>query len=323
MLNVIDFRAARKQFLSDEMREPTLTELLPDWLEDRTSDGRRPCGIETYRDVFGRFIVFAGDIPVSQVTTELIASYKRDLMKRVGAGTARLALTVVRSFCEWSVTQGYLDKNHALRVKHPKVEPSDPDPLTREQLQQLLGMLAEPPRYYKALWRRTRRAIFLMLYTGVRLAECSGLEWRDIDLERKIITIRRDIAKGGNPRIIPICAELLAELQVAYEGTPKPKPHWAVVDQGDTKQGRGKPLSPKSLAHIFERWLSARGLQIHAHQLRKTFATELYIRDVDIMTIQRLLGHTDPKTTIRYIGAWPHKEHEAVAKLTFQANNEA
>lgn len=58
---------------------------------------------------------------------------------------------------------------------------------------------------------------------------------------------------------------------------------------------------------------------IHSHQLRKTFATELYLRGEDLATIQRLLGHADPKTTMRYIGASAMKEQEAVNRLTLRA----
>jgi site-specific recombinase XerD len=87
----------------------------------------------------------------------------------------------------------------------------------------------------------------------------------------------------------------------------------AVIDQGD-----GTKLTPKSLAHIFERWLADRGLKIHPHQLRKTFATELYVAGEDLTTIQRLLGHKDPKTTMRYLGASAQKERDAVQKLRFR-----
>jgi integrase len=218
------------------------------------------------------------------------------------------------------VAEGVLDDNPARRVSHPKVEAPNPDPLTREQIGELLAALAKPGRSHKANWRRNRRAVFVMLYAGLRLAEAAGMERRDLDLDRRTITVRHEVAKGGRPRVLPICDELAAELEYVrgYAGT------WAVIDQGDTDAGRGKGLTVKSLAHLFERYLAARlSFPLHPHQLRKTFATELYVRGQDLATIQRLLGHADPKTTMRYIGASSDKEHAAVNELTFQAEAEA
>lgn len=173
-----------------------------------------------------------------------------------------------------------------------------------------------PNQSHKATHQRSRRAVCVMLYAGLRLAEVAGLERRDLDLDRRTITVRREIAKGGKPRTVPICDELLAELEPIRGYTLG----WAVIDQGDAPKLQGRPLAIKSVAHIFELWLPRRlGWPIHAHQLRKTFATELYVRGEDLATIQRLLGHSDPKTTMRYIGASAAKEHAAVAKLQFRA----
>jgi len=153
-----------------------------------------------------------------------------------------------------------------------------------------------------------------MLYGGLRIAETAGLERRDIDLDRLTITLRPEITKGGHTRQVPICDELLIELESIRDYLPE----WAVVDQGEQDGRRGKALKVKSLAHYFERTLPRRGLRIHAHQLRKTFATELYLTGEDTATIQRLLGHSDPKTTMRYIGASVEKERAAVQKLRFR-----
>lgn len=317
----INFRqAARSLGRPVATRTPTLGHLRDRWLADRRADGRRPRGVAAYADVFDRFVAFAGDVRADQITADLVKDYKRDLMGRVAAGTARHALTVVRSFCAWCVAEGYLDENVALRIAHPRVEAPDPDPLSRAQIGQLLAALDVPNVSHKATHARNRRAVCLMLYAGLRIAEAAGLERRDLDLDRRTLTVRREIAKGGKPRIVPICDELLAELEPvrAYRLA------WAVIDQGDAPKRRGKPLEVKSVAHIFELWLPRRlAFPIHAHQLRKTFATELHLRGESLATIQRLLGHSDPKTTMRYIGSSAALEHAAVAKLQFRGPPDA
>lgn len=309
---VIDFQAAARRLHKQHL---TIGDLLPDWIRDRRADGRQPSGVESYAENLGRFMRFAGDVPPATITEQLIKNYKRDLMARVAPGTARHALTVVRSFCAWCVVEGHMTENVALRVPHPHVTLPNPDPLTSDQITALFAALDAPQRSHKATWRRNRRAVCLMIYAGLRITEAAGVEWRDIDLVRREITVRKEVAKGGKARVVPICDELYDELIRARWRTPP----YHVVDQGDTRAGRGKPLDSKSLAHLFERWLPARGVHIHSHQLRKTFATELYVRGEDLATIQRLLGHSDPKTTMRYIGASAKKERAAVQKLTLRA----
>jgi len=148
--------------------------------------------VSTYVDKFEQFIAFATDIPCNQITADLIESYKLHMHKRgLEHSTVRHALTVVRAFCAWCVTKGYLAENVALAVKHPKVEPPDPDPLTREQIALLLAACDKPNQSHKVTWPRNRRAVFVMLYTGLRIAEVAELRWGDIDLDRGEIIVRK------------------------------------------------------------------------------------------------------------------------------------
>lgn len=106
---------------------------------------------------------------------------------------------------------------------------------------------------------------------------------------------------------MPICTELYEELKTVES----PLATAAVVDNGDGVTSMGH----KSIGHVFERWLPRRRpvapggqpVLVSPHMLRRTFATELYVRGVDILTIQRLLGHSDPRTTLRYIAASSEK----------------
>jgi integrase len=165
-----------------------------------------------------------------------------------------------------------------------------------------------------ATWPRNRRCVALMIYAGLRREEVSRLRWGDYDPNAGELVVRW--GKGGKSRVVPVCRELAAYLDPAYRSDAKEAP---IVNQGDDDDGRDKPLSHKAIGHIFERWLAGRGLRINPHQLRRTFATELYRRGVDLFTIQRLLGHSDPKTTLRYIAASSELDHAAVERLTLRA----
>lgn len=306
VVSVIAFPAA-----ATRVSAQSVTSLIPAWRISRLADGHRPRGVASYVAKVEQFVAWCGDLAPREISADLIQRYKVALYEReLAMGTIRHSLTVLRSFCGWCVDQGVLTSNPALSVAHPRVEQPDPDPLTRLQIDQLLAALDRPPQSHKLTWRRNRRAVALGLYAGMRIAEIAELRWGDVDLARGEIIIRKQAGKGGKSRVVPICVELEDELKPGKACRAKD----AVVDQGN-----GKPLTVKSLAHIFERWLDTRGVHIHAHQLRKTFATELYVAGEDLATIQRLLGHTDPKTTMRYLGASAPKERAAVQKLRFRA----
>lgn len=310
---------------------PRIADLIDRWCADRIADGMQPRGVARYREHLEAFLVWASeDTTVSDFRPGLIRDYKSYVGNRptgrprrgdpegklVSPGTTRNALTALRAFGDWCVEQEYLEENPALSVKHPRVCASAPLVLTRSQITALFVAIDKPPRSHKMTWPRNRRCIALMLYAGLRREEVANLLWGDIDLLRRELMVRR--GKGGKWRVVPICAELLTELLDAGDQLD----HTAVVDHSE-----GSPLAHGSVGHIFERWLPRRwpvadGEQpplVSPHTLRRTFATELYLCGVDILTIQRLLGHSDPKTTLRYIAASSELEHQAVEKLRFRA----
>ena len=77
----------------------------------------------------------------------------------------------------------------------------------------------------------------------------------------------------------------------------------------------GEPLTHKSLAHIYERWLPGLGILITAHRLRHSFTTAMLRHSADIRAIQDLMGHTSPETTQRYLAFCNEQLRGAIEKL--------
>jgi site-specific recombinase XerD len=71
-----------------------------------------------------------------------------------------------------------------------------------------------------------------------------------------------------------------------------------LVEKGTYK---GKPISVRGIQKKMEYYARKAGLKISCHQLRHTMATQLLNADMDLVSIQDLLGHTRIKTTERYI----------------------
>jgi site-specific recombinase XerD len=308
--------AAAEAILAERESAASLSDLLDDWCAARRADGRSVRGVARYRAQLVAFMAWLGDgATLEAFTAARIRAYKTHLGGRVGAGTTRNSLTALRAFGDWCVEEDLLDASPARLVRHPKVEAPPVCALLHHEIAALFVAMDAPPESHRGTWPRNRRCVALMLYAGLRREEVSLLHWGDYDPSARELIVRR--GKGGKRRMVPVCRELAAYLDPAYRYDA---PQGAIVAQGDVGPAADRPLTHGSLGHIFDRWLAGRGLTISPHQLRRTFATELYRRGVDLFTIQRLLGHSDPKTTLRYIAASSALDHAAVERLTLRAS---
>jgi site-specific recombinase XerD len=163
--------------------------------------------------------------------------------------------------------------------------------------------LEEDEQWY---WQRNRRAIFLMLYAGLRISEACSLSWREIDLEQGSLMVRD--GKNGKDRIVPINATLFQELQKVP--VHERKNIFAVAGKRD-----GTGMKRKGMTHIFDRWLKDMGVDLTAHQLRHSFATQLMEAGVNLREIQELMGHESLETTQRYLMVSSERLRRAVDSL--------
>jgi site-specific recombinase XerD len=269
--------------------------------------GRRPRGIDKYAEQLLAFVRFAGDATtVSDLTTELVTRYQEHLARRCSPGTVANALTVIRSFCRWAIERGLRGDDPTATVTWPRRRKPLPRALQRSELHRLLQAIAEPvdaTEYQRWVWRRNRIIVLLMLFGGLRISEVAALRWAEVDLDAGHLMVIN--GKGGVDRQIPIHPVLVAELQMLDQ-----RPSRAVAGSRN-----GAPLHAKSVAHVFERWLPARGIRISAHRLRHTFASELLRYGADLRAIQTLLGHASLATTQIYLQLSGAQLQAAVAKL--------
>ena len=273
---------------------PTLAALLPRFRAALTASGRRPSGVDAYARQMRRVAAFCGaDATPADLTRERLASYAEQIGAKWAPVHVSQALSAVRAFARWATTHGWMEADPTIGIPHPRRPDAAPRALEPEACADLWRALREPSgltpdqAWY---WRRNRRAVLLMLYGGLRRMEAAGLVWADVRLAAGVLIVRG--GKCGKDRAVPLHPVLAAELRAAPPG----RPSHAVAGRID-----GGRLALKSFAHIVERWLQGRGVQCSCHQLRHTFATELLDHGADIRAIQELLGHSDLKTTARYL----------------------
>ena len=148
--------------------------------------------------------------------------------------------------------------------------------------------------------------VLLSLNTGLRQGELFSLEWESVDLERKTITVLASHSKGNTTRVVPLNAEALAVLAAI-----KPRSAAGLVFESPVSGGRFDNVK-RAWAEITK----AAGLpDLRWHDLRHDFASQLVMRGVPLFTVQKLLGHANPRMTQRYAKLAPDTLADAVAKL--------
>jgi site-specific recombinase XerD len=166
--------------------------------------------------------------------------------------------------------------------KKPRVLPAV---LSRVEVSQLLALVAPP----------LERLILQTTYAcGLRASEVLGLRVADIDSSRLLLAVRH--GKGGKDRHVPLSPALLTALRGHWQ--QRRPTTWLFAGQTPTGQ-----RSLGTLQRVCRRAVVVAGFtkKVSLHTLRHSYATHLLEAGVDVVTIQRLLGHTDLQTTARYL----------------------
>jgi len=154
--------------------------------------------------------------------------------------------------------------------------------LSTEEAQRLYGVLTRSDNVM------LQYIVPMLILTGARKREVLDARWEDFDYERRLWRIHT--TKLGKPRFVPMSDGVVTLL----ESVPRLGSQWAFPN----------PKTLKPYVSIFHSWHSARceaGLKdVRIHDLRHSYASFLVNAGRSLYEVQRLLGHTQIKTTQRY-----------------------
>lgn len=153
----------------------------------------------------------------------------------------------------------------------------------------------EVARLFAAAQPGRERVLLQTTYAcGLRLSEVLHLQVTDIDSARMVLHLRQ--CKGRKDRLVPLAAKLLDELR-GYWRQARP-PRW--LFPGAQAEA---PLTGSAVQRWWPRLLRQAGLTKPAsmHTLRHSYATHLLEAGVDLLTLQKLLGHCQLSTTAHYV----------------------
>lgn len=213
--------------------------------------------------------------------------------RRLSKATIARKLAAVRSCFRFLARRGALEVNPARQVRSPRLGRRLPSFLPKDEATQMLD--AGPLPGTAGL--RDRALVELLYASGLRVAECCGLDVDDLDEGRRTVRV---VGKGDKERVVPV-GETALEALAAYLAM-RGRARGALF-----RNARGGRLTTRSALRIVKGLARRAGLgqRVTPHTLRHSFATHMLGEGADLRLIQELLGHSRLSTTQRYTHVSP------------------
>ena len=272
----------------------------------------------------------AQTLPWGRVTfahTAGMASHLRDCCGRaenpMALGTARKILAALRGVLKtaWRLGQmGAEQLARALDFRGVKLDSGAVTgrALTKEEVGALFAVCNADTR---PVGVRDRALLAVCVFTGMRRAELVNLDVADIDAGRRSILVRR--GKGGKSREIPLGGGWDSlEAWLVVRGR-EPGPLFLPMVGPRSSEFSARRLNDRAVYEILAQLARRAGVaSFTPHDLRRTLATNLFMKGANVASIQKMLGHENIQTTARYDRSGIEAMESASALLDYDVNAE-
>lgn len=315
--------SAERRGISAPSESTTVARFLTDWLEE-VERSLAPKTFRRYREIVQQHIIpELGRIRLNKLTPHDVTMMLR---RKQDAGLSPRSVhhlrAALRRALNVAIRRGELHRNPAALAEPVKVTDREVALMPPEEAQAILGAFREHP---------LEPIVALALWTGLRQAEILGLRWRDIDFERRTVTVAGSLQRlTGEWRMQPPKTRRSARTVVT------PEPLLPILKAERTRQDAqrarigaawseaipdlvfttsiGTPLTGTTVTNRFQWTLRSKGLPVRRfHDLRHGCATLLLASGVDLKTVSAILGHSTIAITANTYAGVLHSLHADAA----------
>lgn len=276
-------------------RVVTMGEVLERCLQESELTMRSP---RAYRAHCRMFSALWGHRLARDLSRSDVEGWMRLRQAQVKAATVIHELAFLSKSFRLALRDGLVHESPCQGVRSPRVQ----------DCRDRILLLQEEPRLMAALRDdESRSLVRAAILTGMRRAELFGLVPQEVDLATGFIHLPASRCKNGHPRSIPLHPDLVEDLAHRSRGRFV---WWPGARGVRTSVAAGWML------RVWHPALRAAGIEgLTFHGLRHTFASRLVMAGVGLVTVQTLMGHRDPRQTLRYAHLQPGHLQEAIRRL--------
>ncbi|MFE5683956.1 tyrosine-type recombinase/integrase [Streptomyces sp. NPDC056512] len=307
---------------------PTKSAKLADWLQywlDNVIKPRRKRTTYAKYEVHVRLylVPMLGTKRLEALSVADVRRFLNRLEREASAATAKESHKVLRSALSAACREELITRNVVSLVEPPQVESRDLSPWSLDETLDFLTAARKDPLY---------AAFMLAIALGFRRGEIVGLRWQDVDLDKRVIRVRKQRQRVGGEvydddpkgrrrkQALPLPAICVAPLrwqrlrQAALR--ERAGDRWTESDYVFTTR-TGRPIEPRNVYRSFTRVAGNAGLRvIRLHDARHGTATLLTAAGVAPRVVMEILGHSQIAVTMNvYTHVVQDTQREAVSHM--------
>lgn len=275
--------------------------------------------ITAYKIDLNEFFLILSDIEnISQLTKNDVENkYINKLVESGNCASSRARkLSALRSFFKWAVANNVVVENPVESVEMPKIPHKEPKVMDDSEVENVIKLARKESLKNNCDGFRNLAIISLFFNTGIRREELTNIKLKDVNLSDSSIVIH---GKGNKERTVyfngtvrAILSEFIASHRNNFKTAEKSE--FLFVS---TRAEKMCPSTVNKIVNEFYQKANIKEKGYTVHSTRKAFATKVYKNTNDIVATQYLLGHSNPQTTMRYVGASEQMKKKAAMTVNF------
>lgn len=253
---------------------------------------------------------FYKSVTIEQVESYIISletTVKNGQIVRTGTDILCSRWSSINTFFEFLTKRNYVEKNPVAMTSRPKnTTTHETVYLDKKEIKKLLSIIDNNPD--KIMAKRDKMLISLGIATGLRCSAIVNINISDINFDENYI---QTVEKGNKIRKINIgdnIKEAILEwIDVRNQAFPDDKTGALFISN---KYNR---LSPDAANDALKKYAKEAGItkKVTMHKLRSSAATNLAASGVSLQAISKILGHSNPTVTMRYVEVLNKEQKEA------------
>ena len=288
-------------------KELTLEAYLKEWLEESCKSKLTPCTYAGYKvNIEKHILPTLGKIPLQKLQPIQIQRlyndklYSESNQDGLSPSIIRYIHSVLRKALNNALKMQYVQRNVCEAVELPKIKKTEANFLNKDEVAKMLEAFKGNDVYIPTL---------LAVGLGLRRGEILGLQWKDFDFEKRLVTIRRallplktdgqmfsECKTEKSNRTLAVPDNILTCLKQVRREQMENKLFFGREYQDYDLiycNPDGSPVTPNSFNHRFDEALKKAGLKhVRVHDLRHTNASLMLSQGVPMKVASERLGHT-------------------------------